>query len=631
MTLIRRAISTVQAGIIIVVIVLAAIIGVVYMRFAPQPSQLSTTTSQASSKVVDTLSIDAWLWPLDDLNQLGSLSELPWPNPLAFTVYQPLVTVNMTAEFQEGVIHYLPGLATWTVSPDGTTYTFNLKPNVRFSSGDPLNAYQGWGEMYGFYYLSGNSSAWLESYSLFDMSPVQFGPATIDLMTKSGVVNPTEDLLNIMSNSAWPIYVTDPYTIVFRLVAPFEWFPGMFVVYDGLIFDVQWLLENGGFGTPAAFNPYFNLNPIPGTGPYMVTGVGGNAYVKFEQNPTYWGANMTADEIAQQPMFDPGHAKKVIVYYKTDDISRYSDLATGGVQIADIQTPNWNLVTNDPETYSYLKMPPWNGEVALLGLNSHLYPTNITLVRQAIVHAINYTEIAAKAYLGELSPYVGPEYPAWKDYYNLGNFQPYQYNLTLAKQLLAEASLTDIPPLLLRVQSGCPTCTNAVEVIQSNLADIGITVTIQVELPSLFNSKLGTYEYDLENAEQIGQLAFTNSGFGWGPATLTPADYWVTFVSNQSLWGNDQAYYNPVVQKAINAFFTNSSNPAYLHSLVKDAQAQIYDDATYAWLGTFGLWLPSGGSIVWKNGVVTHFFVDPVWTGQSTEPIFNTVTFGPAA
>jgi len=433
-----------------------------------------------------------------------------------------------------------------------------------------------------------------------------------------------------MSNTAWPIYVTDPYTIVFRLVAPFVWFPGMFVVFDGLIFDVQWVLDNGGFGTPAAFNPYFNLHPIPGTGPYVVTGVGGNAFVKFQQNSNYWGANMTADEIAQQPMFDPGHAKNVIVYYKTDDVSRYSDLSTGAVQLADIQTPNWNLVTNSPETYSYLKMPPWNGEVALLGLNSHLYPTNITLVRQAIVHAINYTEIAAKAYLGELSPYVGPEYPAWKDYYNLGNFQPYQYNLTLAKQLLAEANLPEIPPLLLRVQSGCPLCTNAVEVIQSNLADIGIPVTIQVELPSLFNSKLGTYEYDLENAAEIGQLAFTNSGFGWGPATLTPADYWVTFVSNQSLWGNDQAYYNPVVQKAINAFFTNSSNPVYLQSLVKDAQAQIYSDATYAWLGTFGLWLPSGGSIVWKNGVITGFYVDPVWTGQSTEPIFNTVTFGPA-
>ena len=33
----------------------------------------------------------------------------------------------------------------------------------------------------------------------------------------------------------------------------------------------------------------------------------------------------------------------------------------------------------------------------------------------------------------------------------------------------------------------------------------------------------------------------------------------------------------------------------------------------------------------WKNGVVTGFLVDPVWTGQATAPIFNTLTFGPNA
>jgi len=635
MSILKKAITRVQTAIVIVVIVVAAIIaGAAYTSMQPSPStQMSTTAaaSQAMGPTINTLTISASMWPLDDLNQLYSEGELPWPNPLAFTVYQPLVAVNMTDELQTGTVQFLPGLATWNASSDGMTYTFHLKQGVKFSNGDPFNAYQVWGEMYGWYYLSGNSSAWLESYALMDMSNVNFGPATINLMTTSGLINPTQPLLNIMMNNSWPMYVTDPNTIVFHLIAPFVWFPGTLVVYCGLIYDTQWLLQNGGFGTPTAYNSYFNQHPIPGTGPYVVTGLSENSYVKFAQNPTYWGANMTVAQIAQQPLFDPGHAQNVVVEYKVDDVARYTDLSSGAAQIADIETPDWNLITQNPQTYSYFKPPSWSGEVALVGLNTHEYPTNITLVRQAIVHALNYTDIADKAYLGELSPYVGPEYPWWKDYYDLGNFPPYQYNVTLAKQLLAEANITNMPTFLLRVESGCPLCINAAQVMQSDLAMIGINVNIAVIQPSLYNTELGTYQTNVANAAQLGQLEYVNSGFGWGPATVTPTDYWVTFVSNQSVWGNYAAYYNPVVQKAVNAFFTNSSNPAYLQSLVAAAQAQIYQDAPYAWLGTFGLWLPWGGSIVWKTGVINSFLVDPVWTGQATEPIFNTVTFGPNA
>ena len=35
---------------------------------------------------------------------------------------------------------YVPHLATWTVAPDGLTWTFKLKPSVKFHSGDPLTS-----------------------------------------------------------------------------------------------------------------------------------------------------------------------------------------------------------------------------------------------------------------------------------------------------------------------------------------------------------------------------------------------------------------------------------------------------------------------------------------------------------
>jgi len=355
-----------------------------------------------TGKVVDSLVIEDYQWPAQDLNQLYSVFEAPWPNWLTYTVYQPLVAVNETAQYQQGVIQYLPGLASsWNVSSDGKTYTFNLRQNVKFSDGNPLNAYQVWTEMYGLYYLSGNSSAWLESYNFFDMTPVKFGSSTIAMINGSGVVNPSAEVVKLMSNSSWPIYVAGPYQIVFRLASPFQWFPGTLVVMDGMIFDSQWLLNHGGFGTPSQFNVYFNQHPIPGTGPYIVTQVVEQSYVKFTQNPSYWGSSLSARDIASNPILDPGHAKTVTIYSKSDDVARYTDLSNGFAQITAIQASDWPLVISNPQ-YQYLKLPPWAGEISMLVFNMHSYPTNVTAVRQAIVHSINYTDLYNKAYLGQI-------------------------------------------------------------------------------------------------------------------------------------------------------------------------------------------------------------------------------------
>ncbi|HYB04008.1 MAG TPA: ABC transporter substrate-binding protein, partial [Nitrososphaerales archaeon] len=399
--------------------------------------------------------------------------------------------------------------------------------------------------------------------------------------------------------------------------------PGTLLVNDGLLFDTQWLLDHGGFGTPTTFNSYFNDNPIPGTGPYVVTAVSENNYVEFSQNPTYWGDTLTPAQIAEQPLFDPGHVKNVIIYAKLDDLARYTDLASGAVQIAAIRSADWNLIQADTAKYSFFTNPPWGGLVSALGLNTQLYPTNITAVRQAIVHSLNYTDIAQKAFLGEMSSYVGPEYPAWKNFYDLGNFSQYSYNTTLATQLLTQANVTS-PTLTMYIASSCSFCTNLAEAVQSDLSIVGINVQISVEGPTEFYTPYGSYSSEIPVASQIGNLV---AYFGsWAPGTLTPADYWETFVSNESLIGNTAIYYNPVVQAAVNAF-TTSTNITYIQGLVEKAQAQIYTDAPYAWLGVPKLWY-SDGSLVWQKGVISGFEVDPVWSGMDTAPIFNTVTFG---
>jgi ABC-type transport system substrate-binding protein len=284
---------------------------------------------------------------------------------------------------------------------------------------------------------------------------------------------------------------------------------------------------------------------------------------------------------------------------------------------------NWNLVLASPQKYSYLTIPPWSGLTSTLGLNTQLYPTNITDVRQAIVHALNYTAIREAAFLGQMSPYVGPEYPAWSDYYNLGNYSNYSYNVTLAQQYLSKANISSLPTFSMNIVADCQFCSNLAETVQADLAQIGITVQISVQDESVFYNPYGSYSYELNNSAAIGNLV---EYFGtWASGALTPAADWVDFVSNQSEGGNTALYYNPTVQAAVDAF-TSTTNVTAIQSLVKVAQTQIYADAPYAWIGVSRLWY-SDGSLVWQAGVVKSFLVDPTWSSQTTAPIFNTVTF----
>jgi ABC-type transport system substrate-binding protein len=596
-------------------------------------SSSSSTSSSSGSAFRQQLTIDDLFWPAGDLNQLTALGEIPYPNWLTYTVYQSLVTVNGSLLYGQGTVEVLPMLATsWTVSSDGRTYSFNLRPGVTFSDGNPLNSYQVWGEMYGFYYLSANSSSWMLSYNVFDMSTANFGPATLALMNQSStaLINPSQQLLSIMENTSWPIYVTNSSTIVFHLRNAFQFFPELFPVFTGLIFDTQWLLNHGGFGTPAQINTYFNQHPIPGTGPYVVSNVQEDAFVQFTQNPTYWGANLTAAQIQANPYLDPGHAKTVIVKWVQDDVTRYADLSSGSAQVAAILSQDWPLIQNNPNTYSYFTMPDKSMLFVGMAMNTQRYPTNITAVRQAIVHAINYTDISQKIFFGGLVPMVFPEYPAQSAYYDLGNHPPYQYNISEAQQILANAHIdtSKFPTLEFRVVAGCSYCEATAEIVQADLSQIGINLNIEVTEPSQYQCPYtaGTCSYSAAKSESqtIAQMTWFGTGT-FAPAAPDPADAWLLFANNETNSNNWAIYSNPTVQTCVNDW-TNGASNATLISDCTAAQAQFYNDAPYIPLGTLKL-VFGAGSIVWNKNVVKSMLLDPVYTGQSSTAIFNTITF----
>ena len=187
------------AAIVIVIVIAGVFVAVQYSK----PSAMTTTTQ--ASMIPGTLVIDDGSFPGEGLNILYALQYMPYPDWMEVTQYQTLINMNATAEFQEGKIQYLPDLATkWTVSPDGTTYTFTLRDGVKFSNGNPFNSYVVWFEMYSWYFLAGNSTGFLSGLNLFDGSAINFGPATYNLINQSGLANPSSQVLEIWRTRIGP-------------------------------------------------------------------------------------------------------------------------------------------------------------------------------------------------------------------------------------------------------------------------------------------------------------------------------------------------------------------------------------------------------------------------------------------
>jgi peptide/nickel transport system substrate-binding protein len=631
---------TVLAAVIVIVLIVAAAAGVYYYASRASTSSSastissSSTSSTISSGTVKTLTIDDETWPAGDLNQLNSFAVIPYPDWLSYTVYQSLVTLNGTQLYSNGTIALEPMLASsWNSSTNGDSWTFFLQKGVTFSNGDPFNAYQVWGEMYGEYYLSGNSSGWAVGYNVFNMNTADFGPSTIALMTSSGLVNPNAALMKVMTNSSWPIYVVNQNEIGFNLKAAFPYFPQMWVQSTGLMYDTQYVLTHGGFGTPATLNTNFNYSPIPGTGPYTVTNVVPNSQVSFTQASNYWAKNWTKAQISANPYMDPGHVQNVVITVNLDDVSRYIDLTSGSADIAPILQTDWSNIINNPK-FTYFVLPSDSANIVGLALNVLRYPTNITDFRQAIVHAINYTQISDDAFLGTqgggLTPFMGPEYPSFTQLYDLGNISPYQYNMTLAEQDLnaSGVNVNTLQPLEFRIIQGCGVCLSTANLVDSDLSALGIPVNVIITTPSQYAPPYiggdGTYPTGVNESQTIAQIAWFGTAT-FAPDQPTPADSWLTWVSNETAANNWAIYSNPVVQTCVNDL-TNGTPQAQLITACTAAQAQVANDAPYVWLGSVKLFF-GGGSIVWNNQVVKSFLADPVFSGQSSTAIFNTVQF----
>ncbi len=218
-----------------------------------------------------------------------------------------------------------------------------------------------------------------------------------------------------------------------------------------------------------------SLEPI-GTGPYkFVEWISGD-HITVEAFDDYWG---------QQ-----SGTKRIVFRIIPEANSRLGALQTGEVVAASIDA---TAVPNAVNDSSLNVLSVSSIAVHHVAFNcSNQYFSN-KLVRQAIACAIDKDAIVAAQLEGQgvtMKTFCGLGRMGYYD-----GFDDYEHNVEKAKQLLAEAGYPNGFDCTLMVSSGANDLT--VQLIQANLADIGINVKIDAIESSTFadNRKNGNYDF----------------------------------------------------------------------------------------------------------------------------------------
>jgi peptide/nickel transport system substrate-binding protein len=326
----------------------------------------------------------------------------------------------------------VPGLAeSYTVSEDGLVYTFMLRPDVTFASGNPLTAEDvrfSWTRLKN---IKGNPSFYADQIASIEV---------VDDLT-----------LNVTLTQAYPAFAT-------IVTAP------ALSVLDSVL-----VKENGGTDAEDAdvsdtANDWLSQNSA-GSGPFVLTGWTPLGEITLVRNDNYWRGAAALEAVTLQHNTD---ATSKLQLLERGDVDIYEnvdkDLAAQIGANADLQ-----LVSGQTLNLTYLAMSPSEG---------FELPLSDARVRQAIAQAVDYDGIIN----GLLSGYA--DRPAAMLPIGIVGSDPtarYERNVDAAQALLEDAGFGDGFELTLYIgmssPGGIPGETLAAK-IQSDLAEVGITLNI---------------------------------------------------------------------------------------------------------------------------------------------------------
>jgi len=321
------------------------------MRLGFAALALFSSMSLASAK--DTLTLGMPVEPsgLDPtISAPVAIREVTWGN-----IYEGLVTINKDGKVK-------PLLATeWTVSPDGLTYTFKLRPGVKFQNG-----------------------------TAFDSSIVKF---SLDRARAADSTNAQKQFFEPISSIETP----DPLTAVIKLKEP----SGLFVYHlgwgDAVMIDPKTVDTN-------------KTEPV-GTGPFKFKDWQRGNRVDLVRNDDYWDKGVP--KLASVTFRFIGDAQAQVAALRAGDIDGFPNF-TAPELFGEFQ--------KDARFKTVVGVTP---RKLVAALNNEKPPLDNVKVRQAMMSAIDRKMIIDGAYSGYGTPIGSHFAPTDRGYVDLTGVLPY--------------------------------------------------------------------------------------------------------------------------------------------------------------------------------------------------------------
>ena len=343
-------------------------------------------------------------------------------------------TLDMTQQVYEGLVKWgednsvQPNLAEkWTIDSAGTTYTFNLKKEVKFSNGREFTAED-------------------VKWNLERACNPQFTSATAATYLDN-IIGVKERLANKAKEVAG-VKVVDKYTVTIQIDKPRPYFLGK------LTYSCAYFLAKEGLKDP--LKDVSGPDEMIGTGPFKVTKFVPESIVVLDCRNDYHGGAPKLARI-ERPIIK-------------DAQSRLNKYKTGEVDLIQLERQDLLSVQKDPALKNDLKTYD-RPSMYYVGLNVNVVPAlKDRRVRQAIAMAIDRDKIVTKV-LGGINQRADSILPPVVKGY-LTKTAAIPFDIEKAKALLAEAGYPEgkgFPDVNFSYRDGRPDVEIVAQAVQQQL------------------------------------------------------------------------------------------------------------------------------------------------------------------